>query len=113
MFRFGVFTLDLERGELQKNGRTLRLQPRPTKLLVLLVSHAGRVVTREEIQAALWDGDTFVDYDQSAQDRRAMGRLSPAAERANDLQPDRGLHGRRHPARLFSRRRVGRVPLRA
>ncbi len=64
MVRFGPFALDPERGELEKDGRPLRLPRQPTKLLALLVSRAGRIVTREEIQHALWEDDTFADFDQ-------------------------------------------------
>jgi DNA-binding winged helix-turn-helix (wHTH) protein len=64
VFRFGVFELDTDIQQLQRSGRTIRLQPQPYKLLVLLTRQAGRLVTREEIRAALWSADTFVDYDQ-------------------------------------------------
>src|SRR5688572_15061301 len=62
--RFGSFELDLEAARLLKNGRTIRLQPQPFRLLCLLTNRPGLLVTREEIQAALWAGDTFVDFDQ-------------------------------------------------
>jgi len=62
--RFGVFELDTESEQLLKNGLAIKLKPQPFKLLKLLVNEAGRVVTREEIRAALWTGDTFVDFDQ-------------------------------------------------
>lgn len=62
--RFGIFELDADAEQLRKSGRTIRLQPQPFKLLKLLLAEPGRVVTREEIRAALWKGDTFVDFDQ-------------------------------------------------
>jgi len=64
ILRFGVFELDTQAEQLWKNGRTIRLQPQPFKLLRLLVGEAGRLVTRDEIRAALWTGDTFVDFEQ-------------------------------------------------
>jgi DNA-binding winged helix-turn-helix (wHTH) protein len=64
VLRFGVFELDTESEQLLKNGLAIRLKPQPFKLLKLLVNEAGRVVTREEIRAALWTGDTFVDFEQ-------------------------------------------------
>jgi len=64
VMRFGVFELDTESEQLLKNGLAVKLKPQPFKLLKLLVNEAGRVVTREEIRAALWSGDTFVDFDQ-------------------------------------------------
>ena len=62
--RFGAFELDLEAERLLKSGRTIRIQPQPFRLLCLLTNRPGLLVTREEIQAALWAGDTFVDFDQ-------------------------------------------------
>jgi DNA-binding winged helix-turn-helix (wHTH) protein len=64
LFRFGAFQLDLQAAQLLKNGRVVRLKPQPFRLLELLVSRAGEVVTREEIRELLWGNDTFVDFDQ-------------------------------------------------
>ena len=63
--RFGPFELDVRSGELRRNGTTVRLQPQPFKVLVLLICHPGEVVTREEIQAEVWPAGTFVDFEQS------------------------------------------------
>jgi DNA-binding winged helix-turn-helix (wHTH) protein len=62
--RFGSFELDIDAERLLKNGRAIRIQPQPFKLLCLLTNRPGVLVTREDIQAALWAGDTFVDFDQ-------------------------------------------------
>lgn len=64
LFRFGAFELDLESQQLLKNGRTVRLQPQPFKLLCFLVGLRGQLVTREQIRGELWSGDTFVDVEQ-------------------------------------------------
>jgi DNA-binding winged helix-turn-helix (wHTH) protein len=63
--RFGPFELDVRSGELRRNGITVRLQPQPFKVLVLLASRPGDVVTREEVQAEVWPAGTFVDFEQS------------------------------------------------
>ena len=62
--RFGVFELDPSTGELRKNGLLLKLQPQPIKVLTLLASQAGEVVTRDKLKEALWGEDTFVDFEQ-------------------------------------------------
>ena len=62
--RFGTFELDIEGERLLKNGRKVRLQPQPFKLLSLLANEPGRIVTRDEIRSALWKDDTFVDFEQ-------------------------------------------------
>jgi DNA-binding winged helix-turn-helix (wHTH) protein len=64
LLRFGTFELDLDAEQLLKNGRLVHLQPQPFKLLCLLTSQTGKLVTREEIRAALWKHDTFVDFEQ-------------------------------------------------
>lgn len=63
LYRFGPFELDPEAGELKRAGLVLRLPPQPLRILFLLVSRAGEMVTREEIQQAIWGSETFVDFD--------------------------------------------------
>jgi TolB-like protein/DNA-binding winged helix-turn-helix (wHTH) protein/Tfp pilus assembly protein PilF len=63
VIRFQEFELSLKSGELRKNGCVVRLQPQPFKVLVFLASHAGQMVTRQELQQAVWEGETFVDFE--------------------------------------------------
>jgi DNA-binding winged helix-turn-helix (wHTH) protein len=65
LLRFGTFELDIRAGQLHNKGRIVRLAPQPFKLLTLLTAAPGRLVSREEIRTALWDGDTFIDFEQS------------------------------------------------
>jgi cholera toxin transcriptional activator len=65
LLRFGVFELDLDAGELRKNGRRIRLQEQPFQVLVALLENAGRVVTRDDLRDKIWPADTFVDFDHS------------------------------------------------
>lgn len=62
--RFGVFELDPRSGELKKAGILLHLPPQPTRVLAMLASHAGEIITRDQIREQLWDEDTHVDFDQ-------------------------------------------------
>jgi cholera toxin transcriptional activator len=64
-FRFGAFEADLRELELRKRGVKLRLQEQPFQVLAILLQRAGELVTREELRAALWPADTFVDFDHS------------------------------------------------
>lgn len=78
LVRFGLFELDLSAGELAKNGRRLKLQEQPFRLLTLLLEHPGQTVSRERLREALWPADTFVDFDHSlnaavAKLRQALG----------------------------------------
>lgn len=60
---FGPFVLFVAKGELRKGDTLLKLHPQPLRVLVMLVERAGALVTREEIQRALWGGHTWVDFD--------------------------------------------------
>src|SRR5262245_25663349 len=62
---FGSFEVDLESGELRRQGVKIKLQDQPFRLLALLLERAGEVVTREELRDELWPADTFVDFDHS------------------------------------------------
>jgi DNA-binding winged helix-turn-helix (wHTH) protein len=63
LLKFGVFELNLDAQELRKFDTPIKLQPQPFRLLALLASRAGQVVTRDEIQEQLWGGDTYVDFE--------------------------------------------------
>jgi Tol biopolymer transport system component/DNA-binding winged helix-turn-helix (wHTH) protein len=65
MYRFGVFEFDGHDGELRKSGIKIRLQEQPTRVLSLLLGHAGEIVTREQIVKHLWPDNTFVDFDNA------------------------------------------------
>jgi DNA-binding winged helix-turn-helix (wHTH) protein len=78
LIRFGTFQLDTQAGQLLKNGRVVRLKPQPLRLLQLLISRPGELVTRDEIRDLLWGTDTFVDFEQGMntavrQIREALG----------------------------------------
>ena len=78
LIRFGTFQLDAEAGRLSKSGRVVRLKPQPLRLLQLLISRPGDLVTRDEIRELLWGTDTFVDFEQGMntavrQIREALG----------------------------------------
>jgi DNA-binding winged helix-turn-helix (wHTH) protein len=63
--RFGVFEVDLEAGELRKNGMKIRVQEQPFQVLTALLENPGDVVTRESLRQRLWPDDTFVKFDRS------------------------------------------------
>lgn len=83
VLRFGPFELHIQRNELRRQDRRLKLQPQPFKLLVLLASRGGAVVTRDEIRRTLWPDGTYVDFDQSVNFavRQIRDVLGDSAER--------------------------------
>ncbi len=61
--RFGAFELDPDAGELRKNGRLVNLQPQPARVLAILASRRGELISRDELQRQIWGEDTFVDFE--------------------------------------------------
>ncbi len=108
--RFGGFELNLETTELRRGDAAVRLRPLPARLLRLLVSRAGRLVTHDELCRELW-GETIVDYEQGLhsairQVRAALGD-SAAAPRFIETVPRHGYRfiARIDPAEAAPRRR--------
>ena len=92
--RFEDFELDLRTGELRKHGRLVKLQDLPVKLLALLAGRAGELVTREEIEKALWGEDQFVDFEHGINTamrkvREALGE-TPETPRFIETLPRKG-----------------------
>jgi TolB-like protein/DNA-binding winged helix-turn-helix (wHTH) protein/Tfp pilus assembly protein PilF len=81
--RFGDFELDVNTGELQStaapepNNKVI-LREQVFQVLLMLLEHEGKIVTREEIKNRLWPDDAVVDFDHSINAtikalRRALG----------------------------------------
>lgn len=60
---FGDFQLDLRAGELRRGSIPLKLAPQQFTILAALAGRAGELVTRDELRAALWGDDAYVDFD--------------------------------------------------
>jgi DNA-binding winged helix-turn-helix (wHTH) protein len=54
IYRFGEFELDEGLLELRRNGVAVDLQPKPFFLVLYLLRHRDRVVSREELMRELW-----------------------------------------------------------
>ena len=74
--RFGLFEVDLESGELRRQGLKIRLQEQPIQVLAMLIEQPGQVVSREDLQKQLWPADTFVDFERGL--NRAINKLREA-----------------------------------
>ncbi len=60
-WRFGEATLDLASLELKIRDEPVPLERKPLEVLKLLLSHAGEVVTKEELLAGIWSGRVVTD----------------------------------------------------
>ncbi len=61
--RFDVYEADPRSGELRKHGIRIPLEDRPFRALLILLSRANELVTREELQKQLWPSDIFIDFE--------------------------------------------------
>jgi DNA-binding winged helix-turn-helix (wHTH) protein/TolB-like protein len=92
--QFGAFDFDIDSGTLSRQGLPVRLQPQPARVLAVLVSRAGEVVSREELRQEIWPEGTFVDFHRGlnfsvAQIRSALGDSANDARYVETL-PKRG-----------------------
>lgn len=76
--RFDSFSVDLRSGQLFRSGGRVPIQDQPLQLLRLLLEAEGKVVTREELRAALWPQGTFVDFEHAV--NTAVKKLRQALE---------------------------------
>jgi DNA-binding winged helix-turn-helix (wHTH) protein len=61
--RFGTFQLDLQRQELWKDGRRIKVQGKVYQALVALLENPGEIVTREVLRKRIWPRDAGLNYD--------------------------------------------------
>lgn len=60
---FAPFEFDLTAGVLRRNGVLVRLQEKPLRLLEMLLSRPGQLITRAELHKALWPEQEFGEFD--------------------------------------------------
>lgn len=92
--RFASFVFDSASGELWRDDAAVPLEHQPTLALGCLIASAGRVVTREELAAAVWGTGTHVKFDDGLnycirQVRAALGDDAKAPRFVETL-PRRG-----------------------
>jgi TolB-like protein/tetratricopeptide (TPR) repeat protein len=76
--RFGSFEFHSDSLELRRGGVPVRIEGQPLRLLDLLLSRPGALVTRDTLRRALWPDGTFVDFEHALNAavcrlRRALG----------------------------------------
>ena len=75
-YRFGEFSVDPDLFEIRKKGTVIPVEPQAFDLLLLLIRHAGKLVTKDEIFAQVWNGRVVSDAALSSQvkaARKAVG----------------------------------------
>jgi TolB-like protein/DNA-binding winged helix-turn-helix (wHTH) protein len=85
---FPVPELDLHRYELRINGNPIRLEKIPMELLIFLVEHRDKLVSREAIVERLWGQNVYVDTEQGINTavRKIRHALGDDSEQTRFLQ---------------------------
>jgi DNA-binding winged helix-turn-helix (wHTH) protein/tetratricopeptide (TPR) repeat protein len=65
IFHFGQFEAHVASGKLFRQGREVKLQDQPFRLLIALLELPGLVVSRQELKECLWPQGTLVEFDKS------------------------------------------------
>ena len=90
-FEFVGWRVDPARGALSADGREVRLEPKLMDLLVLFAGSGGRVLSKDEIVEAAWDGRAIGDDTLAAAVSRLRRALGETAERRYiETVPKRG-----------------------
>jgi len=84
--------VDRSRHEVQVEGRTVELPPKEFELLALLVEHAGRVLTRNQLIDEVWGSDYVGDTKTlDVHIRRIRGRIEQDPQDPQRVQTVRGI----------------------
>ena len=123
VIRFGDFELNEPTLELRRNGAPVRVQQQPARVLAFLLNHHGMLVTRQQIQEAIWGNDTFVDFEQNLNFciRQIRITLNDQADKPSFIEtlPRLGYRfigivervGDAEPAKRRNRIRIGVLPI--
>src|SRR5580700_6964079 len=91
-FAFGPFELDSAGGDLRRSGVRVRLSGQPFRILLVLLAHAGELVSREQLREEVWTGATFVDFEHglNAAVNKLRRALGDAAENPRYIETQLG-----------------------
>jgi len=90
-WEFGAFRLDPERFELSCGGNPVRVEPQVLSLLVHLVKNRDRMVSREELAEAVWNGGAVSDASIASRIRSLRAAVGDDGTRQEVI---RTVHGR-------------------
>lgn len=92
--RFGDFHVDLQTEELFQNGRRVKMQGKLYRALLLLLSRAGEIISREEVRKWLWPDVFLTNLDANVNTTMNKLRLvlgdSPEKPQYIETMPRRG-----------------------
>jgi TolB-like protein/Tfp pilus assembly protein PilF len=89
--RFDDCVIDTDRGELHRAGSLVPVEPQVFQILEYLVSHPGRIVTKDELNDAIWNGRIVSD---SALSSRIKSARQAIGDDGRSQALIRTVHGR-------------------
>jgi DNA-binding winged helix-turn-helix (wHTH) protein/TolB-like protein len=89
-FRIGDYVVDTARYRISQGDATVAVEPKVFDLLVHLIRHRDRVLTREQLFEAVWDGREVSDATLSNHVRSARKALGDSGELQQTIQTVRG-----------------------
>jgi len=84
IYRFGAYEIDLARQELRHAGAVVHIEPQVFDLLAYLVRNRDRIVSRDELIEAVWQG-------RHVSDAALSSRMSAARRAIGDSGTNQGL----------------------
>jgi len=89
-YRIAEFLIDTARFRISSRDLPIAAEPKVFDLLVYLIAHRGRVVTREELFKEVWDGREVSDATLSNHVKSARKVLGDSGELQSTIQTIRG-----------------------
>jgi len=89
-YKIGEFTIDTGRFRISSGDSPIAAEPKVFDLLVYLIAHRDRVVTREELFKEVWDGREVSDATLSNHVKNARKVLGDSGELQSTIQTIRG-----------------------
>ena len=80
-FRFASFQIDIAQHELRRDGHRVAIEPQVFDLLVHLVRHSDRIVSKDELIEVIWNG-------RAISDAAVSSRISAARQAIDDNGTD-------------------------
>ncbi len=92
IFEFSDVRIDSELQEFVRNGKTITVQPQVLELLIFLATNPDRVVSKDELIDAVWDGRAISDSALNARINAARKAVGDNGDKQNIIKtvPRRG-----------------------
>lgn len=88
---FDAFELDLSRRELRTNGQAVSIEPRVFDLIAHLVEHRDKVVSKQDLTTAVWQGRFISDASLSTAVKSARRALGDSGEAQRFIKTVHGV----------------------